>query len=146
MSPSDADPNSRTPGALESAQMGRKHIFCVNGSSDFLEVLRALFEDERYNVTTTNYVPNTFEQIAALRPDGIILDLEVTHKASWALMEKLTADAATHAIPVIITSTDRQLLDTAAAESLRYGEHVALIKPLDIEALLAEMQRLIGGA
>lgn len=55
-------------GSREAAQMRRKHIFAVNGSSDFLDVIRELFQEEAYNVTTTNFVPHTFEQITALQP------------------------------------------------------------------------------
>jgi len=38
----------------EVRQRGRKHIFVVNGASEFLEAARVLFESESYNVTTTN--------------------------------------------------------------------------------------------
>ena len=52
----------------ETTQMARQHIFAVNGSPDFLDLLRELLQDERYNVTTTNFVPATFAQIDALQP------------------------------------------------------------------------------
>jgi hypothetical protein len=42
------------------SQEGRKHIFAINGSPDFLNVIRDLFQEEHCNVTTTNYVPNSF--------------------------------------------------------------------------------------
>ena len=38
-------------------QMHRQHIFVVNGSADFLDVVRELLQDEHYNVTTTDFVP-----------------------------------------------------------------------------------------
>jgi hypothetical protein len=38
-------------------QMRRQHIFVVNGSAEFLDVVRELLQDEHYNVTTTNFVP-----------------------------------------------------------------------------------------
>ena len=50
-------------------QEERKHIFAINGSVDFLNIVRELFQEEEYNVTTTNFVPDTFGQIAALEPD-----------------------------------------------------------------------------
>ena len=53
------------------SQEQRKHIFAINGSPDFLNVIRDRFQDEGYNVTTTNFVPNSFEQIAALDPDSV---------------------------------------------------------------------------
>lgn len=50
----------------ETEQGRRQHILAVNGDPDFLNILRTLLQDERFNVTTTNYVPRTFAQIAAL--------------------------------------------------------------------------------
>ena len=55
-----------TPTGAEQRQRERKHVFCVNGSADFPDVLRQLFQEERYNVTTTDFVPRTFNEIAAL--------------------------------------------------------------------------------
>jgi twitching motility two-component system response regulator PilH len=133
-------------GAAEQERMARQHLFCVNGSAEFLEVLRVLFEEEHYNVTTTNYVPRTFEQIAALRPDAIVLDLVVVDRAGWELLEQLAKEAATQAIPVVITSTDQRLLDEAAADPARYGGRAHIVKPFDLEALLTTVQRLIGPA
>jgi hypothetical protein len=48
------------------AQMRRQHIFVVNGSVEFLDVVRELLQEERYNVTTTNFVPRTFHQRTAV--------------------------------------------------------------------------------
>lgn len=126
--------------------MGRKHLFCINGAADFLEILRELFEDERYNVTTTNYVPRTFDQIESLQPDGIILDLALVHQAGWALLERLTQDASTRSIPVIIVSTDQALLDEAASDPERYGADAYVVKPLDLDVLLETVHRLVGGS
>ena len=44
------------------SQEGRKHIFAINGSPEFLNIVRELFQEEAYNVTTTNFVPNSFDQ------------------------------------------------------------------------------------
>jgi hypothetical protein len=69
------------------SQEGRKHIFVINGVPEFLNLMRDLFQDERYNVTTTNFVPRSFEQIAALQPDGLIIDVVVGQQAagnSWS--------------------------------------------------------------
>jgi DNA-binding NtrC family response regulator len=73
----------------ERGEMGRKDIFFVNGSPDFLDVLRVLLQGEDYNVTTTNFVPRTFEQIAALRPGLLLVDLVVHRQAGWDLLEQL---------------------------------------------------------
>ena len=38
-------------------QMRRQHIFVVNGSAAFLDVVRELLQDEQYNVTTPTSSP-----------------------------------------------------------------------------------------
>lgn len=127
-------------------QMRRKHIFAVNGASDFLNVVRDLLEDESYNVTTTNFVPRTFEQIAALEPSLLIIDLAIHGDAGWDMLERLRADVLTYGIPVIVVSTDASLLERVQADQPRYGGQRFLSKPFDIEVLLRAVDELIGAA
>ena len=84
------------------SQEGRKHIFAINGAPEFLNIVRELFQEEAYNVTTTNYVPNSFEQIHALPPDALIVDIVVGQSAGWELLERLHAEAETNGIPVLV--------------------------------------------
>ena len=79
----------------ESQQMERKHIFVIDGSPEFLDLLREFLQDEQFNVTTTNYVPKTFDQIAVLQPDLLIVDLVVRAQAGWDLLERLQVEALT---------------------------------------------------
>ena len=127
-------------------QEQRKHIFAINGSPDFLNVIRDLFQEEHYNVTTTNYVPNSFEQIAALDPDALIVDIVVGQRVGWELLEQLHAEAATTGIPVLIVSTDPRLLERAQEQAARFGDHRYLIKPFGLDDLLAQIREMIGAA
>jgi DNA-binding response OmpR family regulator len=128
------------------SQEGRKHIFAINGSPDFLNVIRDLFQDEGYNVTTTNYVPNSFDQIAALDPDALIVDIVVGQQVGWELLEQLNAAAATTGIPVLIVSTDPRLLERAQEQAARYGKNRYLIKPFGLDDILAQIREMIGTA
>lgn len=130
----------------EQQQMSRKHVFCVNGSSSFLEFVRMLLEEESYNVTTTNFVPATFVQIVALSPDLLIIDLEVGRRAGFELLEQLRVDAITTNIPVVVVSTDESLLDEARAGRLDSPLVRYIAKPFDIESLLGSVHALIGSA
>jgi DNA-binding response OmpR family regulator len=73
--------------------MSRKHVFCVNGDPVFLDFVRELFQDANFNVTTTNFVPDTFDAIGALKPDLLIIDLVIGRSAGFELLENLAADA-----------------------------------------------------
>jgi DNA-binding response OmpR family regulator len=133
-------------GDAEKAQIERKHVFCVNGAAEFLDLLRELFQDARFNVTTTNFVEGTHRQIAALKPDIVIVDLVVGIRSGWDLLERLQHEVATHGIPIIVTSTAQQLLDQAQEDPERYGTNRYLVKPFDIDAMLGLVHELIGTA
>lgn len=145
-SSSASRPEREGMGAAEAAQQGRKHICCLNGEADFLALLAELFSDERYNVTTTNYVAETFEMINTLQADLLIVDLVTGVHAGWALLEQLTREAATQGIPVIVTSTDQRILDEVHANPARYGVHQQLVKPFDIDTILGFVNDAIGPA
>ena len=127
-------------------QEGRKHVFVINGAPEFLNLMRDLFQEESYNVTTTNYVPNSFAQIAALQPDALIIDVVVGQAAGWELLEQLHAEAATTGIPILIVSTSPNLLDRARDLEARYGAHRTLAKPFSLDDLLDAIQAMIGAA
>jgi len=128
------------------SQEQRKHIFAINGSPDFLNIVRDLFQEEDYNVTTTNFVPNSFEQIQALQPDVLIVDVVVGQSAGWELLEQLHAQAETNDIPVLVLSTSPRLLERAREQAERYGNHRYLDKPFDLDALLTNIREMVGGA
>jgi chemotaxis family two-component system response regulator PixH len=127
-------------------QMQRQHIFIVNGSADFLDVVRDLLQDELYNVTTTNFVPRTFKQIETARPSLLIVDLIHGEMAGWDLLAELRRQAATRNIPMILVSTSKQLLERAEAERVIWGGDRYLLKPFSLDALLQTIQELIGPA
>lgn len=126
--------------------MGNKHVFVINGSLDVLEMIRELLQEERYNVTTTNFVPRTWDQIAALQPDLLMVDLVVGYRAGWDLLERLQLETLTRNIPVIVFSTDAKLLKRAEEQADRYGGQRFIVKPFDIEKLLAAINDLVGAA
>ena len=137
---------SEDVGRATPEQMQRQHIFVVNGSVDFLDVVRELLQDEHYNVTTTNFVPRTFKQIETARPSLLIIDLIHGEMAGWDLLAELRHEAATRDIPVILVSTSKQLLEKAETERVIWGGDRHFLKPFSLDELLQAIQELIGPA
>ncbi|HEV2529131.1 MAG TPA: response regulator [Thermomicrobiales bacterium] len=124
----------------------RKHVFVVNGSPEFLDLLRELMQEEGYNVTTTNFVPRTFDQIRALEPDLIVIDIVIGQIVGWDLLVQLQHEATTSDVPVLIASTDPHLLERAESVRLHFPNTRFIGKPLDLDALLGMINDLIGPA
>jgi two-component system response regulator VicR len=124
-------------------QKSRKHIFIINTDPVFLKVARLLLQEEGYDITTTSFIPLTFEQIAALQPNLLIIDLTIGQKAGWNLLEKLQEEAITRKIPVIVVSTNQQLLDQAKTNQQRYGVSYFIAMPFDIHNLLDAIKSLL---
>lgn len=133
-------------GEAEFRQMYRQHIFIVNSDPAFLDLVRVLLQDERYNVTTTNFVPRTFNQIVALRPALLIIDLAIMEQAGWNLLERLKTEALTTNIPVIVVSTNQRLLDHVQQDPDLYAGNRYVALPFDLDQLLAAVHALIGTA
>jgi CheY-like chemotaxis protein len=127
-------------------QMQRQHIFVVNGSAAFLDVVRELLQEELYNVTTTNFVPKTFKQIETAQPSLLIVDLIHGERAGWDLLAEVRLEAATREIPVILVSTSEQLLEKAKTEQVIWGGDRYFLKPFSLDALLQAIQELVGPA
>jgi DNA-binding response OmpR family regulator len=108
--------------------------------------VRVLLQDEHYNVTTTNYVPRTWDQIAALQPSLLLIDLSPRSQAGFELLEQLHAEGVTLRIPIIVTSTLPSILKRVEAKHDRYGGDKLVTKPLDLDALLEAIRTLIGPA
>lgn len=109
-------------------------------------MVRVLLQDEHYNVTTTNYVPRTWDQIAALQPSLLLIDLTPRTQACWDLLAQLHAEGVTSRIPVVVTSTLPSLLKRVQEEPDHYGGHKLITKPLDLDVLLGTIRDLIGPA
>ena len=74
----------------------------------------------------------------------LIIDLVAGQRAGWDLLERLGNEAITRGIPVIVTSTDKPLLEQAEGDSARDGR-LFMVKPMNLQQLLEAIRCLIGG-
>jgi CheY-like chemotaxis protein len=130
------DDHQRTP---------RKHIFAVNGSPDFLLIVREVLADEGYAVTTSDFEPNVFTRVVMRHPDALIVDVAVGESAGWDLLRRLFLEAKTSDIPVLVTSTSPELLEQAREEAGWYGTNRSfLTKPMDLDELVRTIRKMVG--
>jgi DNA-binding response OmpR family regulator len=138
--------NEQEGGRATPEKRGRKHVYVVNGSPEFLDIVRQLLQDENYNVTTTNFVPRSFESIEASRPDLLIIDLVIGETVGRDLLVQLREAASTRDIPVLLVSTRPDLLADVQDRHEEFGGDRYLLKPFDLDDLLDNIYQLIGKA
>lgn len=123
-----------------------KSVLVIDESIDVLALLRELLQGERYAVTTSTVAPGTWNQIAALQPDLLLIDLAVENDLGWTLLERLKREPLSWEIPVIVLSTDPDLLRRAEQQADRYAERRFFRKPFDIDELMTAVGELAGAA
>jgi CheY-like chemotaxis protein len=127
-------------------QMVRSHVFVLNSDPAFLDVVRVLLQSQRYNVTSTNLVPQTYAMVHASGAQAMVIDLAAGESALWEFVAQLMGDEAMSALPVVMTSTDSQLLDAAESRPWPTSGRFHLLKPLDPGLLADVVHALIGPA
>ena len=120
-----------------------RRILVVDDDGAILDLLRLLLESEGYAVTTAASFQQARAAIAAGPPDLVLSDVRLPDAAPFALLDELAADPATAALPVLVCSGAAREIEQAA-ERLAHTESAVLLKPFDIDDLLATVSRLLA--
>src|SRR5581483_3875320 len=116
-------------------------ILLVDDEPALRELLRATFEGADVFVDEAGSGAEAEARIARRRPDVIVLDLRMPGMSGTELCERLKADPATRAIPIVVlTGADGD--ETRSAR--RAGASAVMRKPFSPLDLLAVVQRVSG--
>lgn len=116
----------------------RRCVLIVDDEPDIREVFEAVLRFDGYEVLSSSDGQQAMDLLRrGARPDAIILDLMMPVMDGWQFRVAQKADPALASIPVIAVSADR----TAKAAAI--AADVYLAKPVDVNALLAALDRLL---
>jgi CheY-like chemotaxis protein len=119
-------------------------IFVSDEQPVFVELIKDILIDAGYPNTVSHLGDNAFQHIREERPALILLDISVSNPGhGWSILDVLRLHRETRAIPVIILSTEMQLIEEKA-ELLRSLNCQSLEKPFEVEALLDKVAAAIG--
>jgi CheY-like chemotaxis protein len=118
----------------------------IDDDAVFLELMQDLLgAGEGYEVVTSSEWLDCFGFLKQAQPDLVILDLMMgRNQTGWAILDLLREDEMLRHIPVILCSAAAPALDKHA-DRLSHGPVAALAKPFDVDALLDEIERMLGG-
>jgi len=127
------DATAPAPGTIA----GRPMVLVIEDDPAAQELLRLHLEGAGYAVVITGNGRQGLDWLSQIRPDAVILDILLPEMDGWEILQRLKADPATRAIPVMVVSVvdERQL-------GLALGAVDYLVKPVSRELLLESIGRL----
>jgi CheY-like chemotaxis protein len=120
-----------------------KLVLLADDHADSVAGYELLLRSHGYRTAVALDGPQAIEQARRLRPDLILLDLGLPGLSGWEVLQRLRADTATAATPVVVVTGHLFPQDIAHAEAA--GCSAILPKPCDAEALLEAARTWTGG-
>jgi putative two-component system response regulator len=118
-----------------------KTIFVVDDSDTNLSMAEEALEDE-YNVMTVPSGARMFALLEKVRPDLILLDIEMPEMNGFDALEKLKANPLWAGFPVIfLTGT---VNDSIQTKGFKLGALDFITKPFSAAALLDRVKTQLG--
>jgi CheY-like chemotaxis protein len=116
-------------------------ILVADGDPKNLQILRENLESSGFEVIVASDGMQAWQKISAGLPDLILSEVNLPQLDGFQLLEKLKADPATSAIPLMFLTNRRELQDRV--RSLRGGVKDYMIKPLHVKEVLARIRMIL---
>ncbi len=130
-----------------STKTEQRRILVINDTPDVVALFHDILSDEGYHVVGDVFPINPTAKLAEIkaeRPHLVILDLIIGGEPlGFQFLQMLKMDRATHQIPVILCTAAHRLAAEMEAHLLEMGV-VVVLKPFDLDALLAEVSQRVG--
>jgi two-component system, chemotaxis family, response regulator Rcp1 len=120
------DDNPADVGLAREALVGGRHHSCINDVGDGEEAMAFLHRSGRF--------------ANAVRPDLVILDLNLPKKDGRAVLAEVKGEKGLHTIPVVVFSTSQSMFDIARSYEL--GANCYVSKPGNLQSYFQAVQAI----
>ena len=129
--------------AIQPPPAHRPTVMVVDDSLTVRRVTQRMLEREGYRVALAKDGVDALEQLPEVRPDLMLVDIEMPRMDGFDLVRHVRNDAATQAIPVIMITS--RTADKHRNVAMGLGVNAYFGKPYQEEVLLAAIAGLLGG-
>ena len=118
----------------------KKTILHIDDNAQIVRTLADLLEGEGYRVHTSFSAEDGLRKIKQVRPDLLILDMSMPGMSGATVLRRV-ADAPDGSRPKVLILT---AFATTVEDEIKDLADGLMLKPVDINALLEEVKRLIA--
>jgi len=123
---------------------GVRHVLLVESDGALAEQISSALAAHRYEVAFVPSGMDALSRVGQLRPDLIVLGVELPQISGYVVCNKLRSDPALQTIPLILTSSDATKQTFALHRKLPTRADDYLIKPFSMEQLVQRVDVLTG--
>jgi len=119
----------------------RRRVLVAEDDPGIRELIRARLTTAGYDTHTAHNGREALQRIRALKPDGLILDINMPELDGFGVLEALKAEEALKRLPVLVLTARHGAEDVKRAVGL--GAKDFLTKPFNDGQLIARVARLL---
>jgi len=119
------------------------HILIVDDSPTETHILTSILEKNGFQVSSVPNAQDVVANVISIEPDAVLMDVVMPGVSGFQATRKLSKDANTSSIPVILVTTKDQ--DTDRIWGMRQGARDYIVKPVDEDELLSKIRAVLGG-
>ncbi len=129
---------------LMSAGRSGPLVLLVDDERDTVELIRDTLRTEGFRILVAYQGQEALDLVARIPPDLVILDIMMPGMTGFEVLEAISRDPVHGQIPVVILSGRGSEQDVE--RGLALGAKRYMMKPFDVGALVAEVQRHVGSS
>ncbi len=120
-----------------------KRVVCIEDEPEMIDLVKLILSRKGFQVVGAMGGREGLEAIQREQPDLVLLDLMMPDMDGWEVYQKMKADEATKAIPVIVVTAKAQSIDKVL------GLHIAKVddyitKPFGPQELLESVEKVLA--
>jgi DNA-binding response OmpR family regulator len=120
----------------------RKKVLIADDEPNIVRSLQFLMTREGFEVLVAADGEDALEQIAAHRPDVVLLDVMMPKKNGYEVCQLVRANAEWHAIRVILLTAKGR--DVDVEKGMAMGADAYVTKPFGTKELVAQVKDILG--
>jgi len=117
-------------------------ILIAEDEPSILEALRFVLERAGWSVQSVTDGDAVIGAVRQSQPRVLVLDIMLPKRSGFEVLKQIRADAATHALPVLVLTARGQAQDRRIAEEL--GANSFVTKPYSNVEVVAAVRALLG--